>query len=199
IIIENDEVKGVTTSHGNVFAQHVIITAGAWSGPLLQKIGVEMPTRPVKGQMLLLDTGRKTLNHIIEHEKCYLVPRDEGLILAGATEEWVGFDDSLTTDARNLLRHEATSLVPELASAQIVNQWCGFRPGSKDSRPYLGGVCGISGLYVATGHQRAGLSLSPATAESLADLITGQVPHVNLDGYRIDREPAASRNDTTRS
>lgn len=198
-IMDNNAVKGVTTDLYNHFSEKVVVTAGAWSGHFLEKLGVEMPTRPIKGQMLLLDPGRKTLNHIIEHEKCYLVPRDEGLVLAGATEELVGFDESLTDDARTILWHEATSLVPELAHAKVIRQWCGFRPGSKDSRPYLGEVCGVKGLFVATGHQRAGLSLSPATAESLADVITGQPPRVNLDGYRIDREPAASRNDTTRS
>ncbi len=198
-IMDNNAVKGVTTDLYNHFSETVVVTAGAWSGHFLEKLGVEMPTRPIKGQMLLLDPGRKTLNHIIEHEKCYLVPRDEGLVLAGATEELVGFDESLTDDARTILWHEATSLVPELAHAKVIRQWCGFRPGSKDSRPYLGEVCGVKGLFVATGHQRAGLSLSPATAESLADVITGQPPRVNLDGYRIDREPAASRNDTTRS
>lgn len=199
IIIDNSVVKGVTTDFVNHFSDVVVVTAGARSGQFMEKIGVQMPTRPIKGQMLLLEPGQKILNHIIEHEKCYLVPRDEGLVLAGATEELVGFDESLTDDARELLWNEATSLVPALAQAKVIKQWCGFRPGSKDSRPYLGEVCGIKGLYVATGHQRAGLSLSPATAESMADVITGQPPQVNLDGYRIDREPAASRNDTTRS
>ena len=199
IIAQDHSVKGIKTRNGEHLADHVVITAGAWSGPLLEPLGVKMPTRPIKGQMLLLDPGNRLLERIIEHEKCYLVPREEGLVLAGATEELVGFDESLTQDARDLLWKEAISLVPALANAKIIKQWCGFRPGSKDSRPYLGEVSGFDNLYVATGHQRAGLSLSPATAESIADLITGVAPRISLEGYRIDRELAVSRNDATRS
>lgn len=194
-----ERITGVETASGTFHAESVVITAGAWSEQLLAPLGVAMPTRPIKGQMLVLDPGRVVLKRIIEHEKCYLVPRDEGIILAGATEEFVGFDPALTDQARELLWNEAVSLVPELASAKIVNHWCGFRPGSKDSRPYLGAVPGFEGLYVATGHQRAGLSLSPATAECMADLLTGQPPKISIEGYRLDRPAAPRRDEAIRS
>ena len=197
--VQGGRVTGVTTTDGTISADSVTITAGAWSEGLLSPLGVAMPTRPVKGQMLLLDPGRKLLGRIIEHEKCYLVPRDEGLVLAGATEEHVGFEDTLTDDARGYLWAEAISMVPALAHSQIINHWCGFRPGSRDSRPYLGAVPGYTGLYVATGHQRAGLSLSPATAECMADLLTGQQPRISIEGYRLDREPAPRRDEAVRS
>lgn len=199
ILTEGEQVKGIQTESGNHNADSVVVTAGAWSELLLKNLGILMPTRPVKGQMLLLDPGKPLISRIIEHEKCYLVPRDEGLILAGATEEFVGFDDQLTTEAYRLLQNEAVSLIPNLADAKVVGHWCGFRPGSKDSRPYLGQVLGIESLYVATGHQRAGLSLSPATAESMADLITGRLPTIELSGYRIDRPAVLSRNEAVRS
>jgi len=199
LIVEKGRVTGVRTANETILADSVTITAGAWSEQLLAPLGVAMPTRPIKGQMLLLDPGRKLLGRIIEHEKCYLVPRDEGLVLAGATEEFVGFDVALTEQARGYLWDEAVSMVPGLASARIVNHWCGFRPGSRDSRPYLGAVPGYQGLYVATGHQRAGLSLSPATAECMADLLTGQPPRISIEGYRLDRETAPRRDEAIRS
>jgi glycine oxidase len=199
ILTEGDRVKGIQTESGCHNADSVVVTAGAWSELLLKNLGIQMPTRPVKGQMLLLDAGKRLISRIIEHEKCYLVPRDEGLILAGATEEFVGFDDQLTTEAYRLLQNEAVSLIPKLAEAKVVGHWCGFRPGSKDSRPYLGQVSGIESLYVATGHQRAGLSLSPATAESMADLITDRLPTIELSGYRIDRPAMIARNEAVRS
>jgi glycine oxidase len=198
-LASGDRVTGVSTPAGRIAADQVIVTAGAWSEKLLETLAVEMPTRPIKGQMLLLDPGRVVLRRIVEHGKCYLVPRDEGLVLAGATEEWVGFDDSLTTDASELLRKEAVEMVPALAEAKIVGQWCGFRPGSKDSRPYLGPIPGHEGLFVATGHQRAGLSLSPGTAESMADLLTHRTPRVSLEGYAVDRPLAPRRDEAVRS
>lgn len=197
--LRNGKIEGVKTADGELIASQVIVTAGAWSDQLLSPLGISMPTRPIKGQMLLLDPGRILLKRIIEHEKCYLVPRDEGLVLAGATEENVGFNDVLTGSAESYLWNEAVSLVPALAQSRIVNHWCGFRPGSKDSRPYLGSVPGFEGLYVATGHQRAGLSLSPATAESMADLILGQTPRIALEGYSVAREAAPRRDEAVRS
>lgn len=199
LLTSGGRISGVMTENGPLQADQVVVSAGAWSEAVLKPLGVDMPTRPIKGQMLLLDPGRVLLGRIVEHGKCYLVPRDEGLVLAGATEEWVGFDDSLTNDARDLLWKEAVSLVPDLARARVVNHWCGFRPGSKDSRPYVGPVPGFEGLFVATGHQRAGLSLSPATAESMADLLTGKPPRIALEGYAIDRPPAPRRDEAVRS
>lgn len=199
LLVEGGRITGVKTATGTISADSVTITAGAWSEQLLSPLGVAMPTRPIKGQMLVLDPGCVLLKRIIEHEKCYLVPRDEGFILAGATEEHVGFDDTLTGSAIDYLRNEAIAMVPALAEAKVVNHWCGFRPGSKDSRPYLGAVPGYHGLYVATGHQRAGLSLSPATAECMADLLTGQPPRISIEGYRLDREPAHRRDEAVRS
>ena len=199
LLVKNNSIEGIKTNHGEFAARQIVVAAGAWSGPLLGNLGIHMPTTPVKGQMLLLDPGQILIHRIIEHEKCYLVPRDEGLVLAGATEEHVGFEDSLTDSAKGYLWNEAISLVPKLAQSRIVNHWCGFRPGSKDSRPYLGQVPGFSGLYVATGHQRAGLSLSPGTAESMADLITGQPTRIALDGYSVAREAAPRRDEAVRS
>lgn len=199
ILTAGRRATGVRTKSETFRAESVAVTAGAWSERLMAGLGIAMPTRPIKGQMLLLDPGKILLHRIIEHEKCYLVPRDEGLVLAGATEEFVGFDDHLTDEAHSLLLNEAITMVPALASAKVVAQWCGFRPGSKDSRPYLGRVPDYDSLYVATGHQRAGLSLSPGTAESLADLMTGKEPRINLDGYKIDRPLAPRRDETVRS
>lgn len=198
-LTSGDRVTGVSTPSGPIYAGQVVVTAGAWSERLFESLEISVPTRPIKGQMLLLDPGRVVLRRIVEHGKCYLVPRDEGLVLAGATEEWAGFDETLTGDAREMLWNEAVSLVPALADSKIVGHWCGFRPGSKDSRPYLGPVPGHEGLFVATGHQRAGLSLSPGTAESMADLLTGKPPRVALDGYGIDRPLAPRRDESVRS
>jgi glycine oxidase len=130
LLVEGGRITGVKTATGTISADSVTITAGAWSEQLLSPLGVAMPTRPIKGQMLVLDPGRVLLGRIIEHEKCYLVPRDEGFILAGATEEHVGFDDTLTGSAIDYLRNEAIAMVPALAEAKVVNHWCGFRPGS---------------------------------------------------------------------
>ncbi len=129
------------------------------------------------------------LRRIVEHGNNYLVPRDDGRILVGATEEDAGFDTRTTSEAVRDLIDEAIALCPVLAGAEVERAWAGLRPGSLDTRPYIGPAPGLGNLIVATGHKRAGLQLSPATAEVVADLVLGRPPRIDLVRLRR-RSPA---------
>ncbi|AMV40103.1 glycine oxidase ThiO [Planctomyces sp. SH-PL62] len=194
-----DRVTGVRTGDGPIEADHVIVAAGAWSGGLLADLGVRAPTPPVKGQIVLLNGGRPLLRRIVEHGRHYLVPREDGRILIGATEEDAGFDVLPTADAFHGLLEAAWSLCPALRDAEIEATWAGLRPGSLDTRPYIGPAPGFRNLIVAAGHKRAGLQLSPATAELVADVVLGRIPRIDLSYFRIDREPAPAGDDVFRS
>ncbi|MDG3004428.1 glycine oxidase ThiO [Paludisphaera mucosa] len=194
-----DRVTGVLTTEGPIEADHVVVAAGAWSGGLLERIGVRAPTPPVKGQIVLLNGGRPLLRRIVEYGKHYLVPRDDGRVLIGATEEDAGFDVLPTADAFRGLLEVAGALCPVLRDAEIEATWAGLRPGSLDTRPYIGPAPGFRNLVVATGHKRAGLQLSPATAELVADLILGRPPRIDLSYFRIGRDPAPAGDDVFRS
>ena len=134
-------------------------------------LGVQAPTPPLKGQIVLLRHDRPLLRRIVEHGKNYLVPREDGRVLIGATEEDAGFDTRTTPAAVRDLLSEALWLCPVLGQAEVEASWAGLRPGSIDTRPYIGPAPGYRNLIVATGHKRAGLQLSPATAELVADLV----------------------------
>jgi glycine oxidase len=192
-------VTAVRTERGRIPCGQVIVTAGAWSAGLLEMLGLRVPTPPVKGQIVLLRCQGGALRRIVEHGRNYLVPREDGRILVGATEEDAGFDTRTTTQGVRDLLDEAIRLIPALAHAEVERAWAGLRPGSIDSRPYLGPVPDYSNLLVATGHKRAGLQLSPATAEAIADLVLGRPPRIDLSVFRIDREPASSSDDVFRS
>ncbi len=138
------------------------------------------------------------MKRIVEHGKRYLVPRDDGRILVGSTEEYAGFDASTTSESIAELREEACLLCPILKDLPIEKSWAGLRPGSIDTRPYLGPAPGFSNLLVASGHQRAGLQLSPGTAEVIADVVLGREPRLDLNAYRVDR-PAGAVPDAFRS
>ena len=191
-------IVSVQTNAGELACGWVIMAAGAWSGSLLGSIGVNAPTPPLKGQIVLLRHERPLLRRIVEHGKNYLVPREDGRVLIGATEEHAGFDKRSTPAAVRDLLSEALWLCPVLEQAEIEASWAGLRPGSIDTRPYIGLAPGFDNLIVATGHKRAGLQLSPATAELVADLVTGRTPRLDLDPFRIDRE-ADLADDTFRS
>ena len=152
------------------------MAAGAWSGGLLGDIGVHAPTPPLKGQIVLMRHDRPLLARIVEHGKNYLVPRGDGRVLIGATEENAGFDTRPTATAVHDLLGEALRLCPVLGQAQVEAVWAGLRPGSIDTKPYIGLAPGFRNLIVATGHKRPGLQLSPATAELVAALVMGRKP-----------------------
>jgi glycine oxidase len=194
-----DRVTSLRTTEGSLPCGIVVIAAGAWSGGLLDGLGVLAPTPPVKGQIVLLRSDRPLLRRIVEHGARYLVPREDGRLLVGATEEDAGFDTRATPGGVRDLLDEALRLCPGLAAAEVERAWAGLRPGSFDTRPYLGVVPGFRNVYVATGHKRAGLQLSPATAEVLTDLVLGRPPQVDLSGYHIGRAPAGVEGDVFRS
>src|SRR5207302_1775874 len=139
------------------------------------------------------------LSRIVERGRNYLVPRDDGRILVGSTEEDAGFDTRPTPVAVRDLLDEALRLCPVLAGAEVERSWAGLRPGSIDTRPYLGLAPGYQNLVVATGHKRAGLQLSPATAEVIADLVLGRPPRIDLSSFRIDRPPSDQVDNAFRS
>ena len=138
---------------------------------------------------MLLRHDRPLLLRIVEHGKNYLVPREDGHVLIGATEENAGFDTRPTAAAVRDLLNEALGLCPALGQAQVEAVWAGLRPGSIDTKPYIGVAPGFRNLIVATGHKRAGLQLSPATAELVAALVLGRQPRLDLAHFRVDREP----------
>ncbi len=170
----------------------MIVAAGAWSGRLLSELGIFAPTPPLKGQIVLLRHDRPLVRRIVEHGNNYLVPREDGRVLVGATEEDVGFDKRPTPVAIRDLLDEALRLCPVLAQAEVETTWAGLRPSSIDSRPYIGIAPGFRNLIVAAGHKRAGLQLSPATGELVADLVLGRIPRLDLSPFRLDREPDAA-------
>jgi glycine oxidase len=163
------------------------ITAGSWSTSILQSLGVEIPVRPIRGQIVQLQMQQLPFNCVIEHGRRYLVPRQDGLILVGSTQEDVGFEKKNTAEGVAQLLEFAVSLVPALRHAEVVRCWSGLRPASPDELPILGAVPGLSNVFVGAGHFRSGLQMSPGSAAILADVICGSETVISLEGLTIDR------------
>jgi glycine oxidase len=197
--IEAGRATAVESSIGRVPCGSVVVAAGAWTGPVVAKIGLDAPTPPVKGQIALLNAGRPLLRRVVEHGKNYLVPRDDGRILVGATEEDRGYDSTTSAETTRALVEFAVRLCPGLKSATTEASWAGLRPGSIDGRPYIGRVPELENVFIAAGHKRAGLQLAPATAELIVDLVLGRAPRVDVIPFRVDRDPVLDSEDTIRS
>jgi glycine oxidase len=177
----------VQTTQGKLSAGQYLLTAGAWSEGLLQQVGWRPGIKPIRGQIALLQALPIVLTRVVEVGKRYLVPRLDGHVLIGSTEEDIGFEKQTTAEAIRGLLDFGLSLVPELASAPVERCWGGLRPGSPDGLPFLGRVPGLDNLFVAAGHYRAGIQLSAATGLLMRQLLLGQPTPIPLDAFRLDR------------
>jgi glycine oxidase len=185
-----ERVTALHTARGMVEAGRYVMAAGAWSDTLLEQVGWRPGIRPVRGQIVLLNDQTPLFHRVLMHGPRYLVPRTDGRVLVGATEEDVGFDKRTTAGAIGELLRFALALVPGLAAAHLERSWAGLRPGSPDGLPFLGRVPGLDNLFVAAGHFRAGIQLSPATGLVMKELLLGQRLTVPLEPFRLDRAAA---------
>jgi glycine oxidase len=179
VVIAGGRACGVDTAGGRDDAEIVVLAAGAWS----REIGgipsaFQPPVRPIKGQMLALQMDRNAplLRHVVWLPRAYLVPRNDGRLIIGATVEERGFDTSLTAGGMLALIEGAWRGLPTIEELPIAETWVGFRPGSRDDAPMLG-PSGVDGLLVATGHHRNGILLTPVTAAVMSDyILSGRLP-----------------------
>jgi glycine oxidase len=185
------QVRAIETSAGRLEASHFVIAAGAWSNEILKMLGVEIGVKPIRGQIALLGGDSPILRHIIMAGKQYLVPRADGPVLVGSTEEDVGFDKRTTARAIAELLSFAQRMVPALGVLPLERTWAGLRPGSVDDLPYIGPAPHAENVIVATGHFRAGIELSPGTAQIVKALVLREPLEISVDAFRLDR-PAAS-------
>ena len=180
VLLADGSVTGVGTGRSSYSASVVVNCAGAWAGQLQP---LQFPTRPVKGQMLsLVGASRDLVRHVIRAPEIYLVPRSDGRILVGATLEEAGYDKRTDAPTIQRMQQAAIRLVPALAQARMLEAWAGLRPGSPDNLPMMGATR-IPGYFVATGHFRDGILLTPVTAQVMAQLITGGQPEYDVSPF----------------
>jgi glycine oxidase len=168
---------------GDVDSAEVVVAAGCWTGSIAGVPGaVRAAVRPVKGQLLRLrhpagmpPVLSRSVRAIVRGIDVYLVPRADGELIVGATQEERGPDQTVTAGAVHDLLHDAMSVLPVTSELILAETCAGLRPGTPDNGPILG-RCGPDGLLLATGHYRNGILMSPVTADAAVALLTGQPP-----------------------
>ena len=189
-----DRCAGLILHNEKVEAKWTIIAAGCFSAAI-EGIGPYAPVRPAKGQMVALRGDDLKMERVLWSEKIYLVPRNDGRIVAGATVEYAGFDKRTTAGGIEKILSAAIDLAPGLANARIEETWAGLRPDSPDHLPILGPT-DIDGLVMATGHFRSGILLTPITARLICEWVTEQRVSVDWDRFSPLRFPPA-KSETT--
>jgi glycine oxidase len=174
---EGRRCVGLIANGQRIAAQSIVLAAGCFTQQLLGSAnGLErvIPTKPIRGQMVALQSERVTLTRVLRSANGYLVPRRAGHIACGSTLEDAGFEKRVTSEGVQQILAAALELVPALADARTLDTWAGLRPGTPDSLPILGAT-EFAGLFAATGHYRNGILLAPATAKKMAALVlTGE-------------------------
>ncbi len=178
-----ERIEAVRTPEGELaVGDALVIAAGAWSAGLAPP-AARLQSRPVRGQMLLLQSAPQTLRHMLIHRGHYAIPRRDGGILFGSTMEAVGFDGRPTAAAGARLLASAQALLPALDAGRLRAQWAGLRPGSADDLPVVGRHPAAVNLWLNTGHLRNGVAMAPAAAELLVALMHGRPPRVDPAPY----------------
>ncbi|WP_435612047.1 glycine oxidase ThiO [Streptomyces sp. bgisy159] len=187
LTVAGERAAGAVTRAGSALsADQVVLAAGSLSGRLAGVPDhVLPPVRPVKGQVLRLTVPRRhapflsrTVRAVVRGSHVYLVAREDGELVVGATSEELGWDTTVTAGGVYELLRDAHELVPGITELPLTETRAGLRPGSPDNAPLLGPT-GLDGLLLATGHYRNGVLLTPVTGDALGQVLaTGELPEV---------------------
>jgi glycine oxidase len=183
---ESTPLNAWQTTDGRVIeADKFIVTSGAWSFLLLRNVAQTLNIKPMRGQILLYQP-KENLKQIVYQNGFYMIPRGDGYLLAGSTLEDVGFDASTTEVVRDELAQKAQKIMPALRGLPIIKHWSGLRPGTPENLPTISAHPHIKNLYLNTGHFRYGLTMAPASARLVADLISGSPPFIDASHFELN-------------
>ncbi|WP_236028976.1 NAD(P)/FAD-dependent oxidoreductase [Paractinoplanes lichenicola] len=193
---------GVVTSDGPLAADHVVVAAGPWSGEVSERLGVTLPVRPRRGTILVTTRMRQRIRHkVYDADYVGAVGSNDaslqtssvvestaaGTVLIGSSRERRGFDETIEARVLSAVAAKALVLFPFLEGVAVMRAYGGFRPFVPDHLPVIGPDHRLPGLWHATGHEGAGIVLSTATAELLADLMLNRPPHLDAAAFAVDR------------
>ncbi len=182
------QVRGVQLPTQDLWADAgVIITAGAWSHLIVDSVSAPLPLSPIRGQILSLKTDHAPFRHIIFHQHSYLVPKRDGRLIVGATEDDAGFDSRVTASGITRLAEILQFFRISEPTFYLEKVWAGLRPKSADGLPILGRWPGQDSLYIATGHYRNGVLLSAITADIALGWATNKPAPMDLSPFHPQR------------
>ncbi len=180
-------LKSILAGEQWISADQYCFCTGAWSRIVGELIDTHLEVFPVRGQMVLYKTPTPWLTRIVYEGHRYMVPRIDGHLLVGSSEEEVGFDKATTHETIDELIAWATGWLPNLATLQPKRTWSGLRPASVDGLPYIGRIPTLDNAFVAAGHFRWGLYLSTGTALMMDAMLRGEPSPIDANPFRVMR------------
>ncbi|MCI0358651.1 MAG: FAD-dependent oxidoreductase [Planctomycetaceae bacterium] len=184
IVRENGRARAVQTPAGELAADAFVLAAGALSPRWSRELGCRMPIQPGKGYSITMPRPARcpATPMIFEEHRVGVTPFRSGYRL-GSTMEFAGYDRALRPDRLELLKAAARLYLHEPLAEPVEEEWFGWRPMTPDSLPIIGASPALSNVWIAAGHNMLGLSMAPGTGRLVAELITGEQPHLDVEPY----------------
>ena len=183
----NGNVSAIETSSGRILCERVVIALGPWSGLASSWLGVKVPIRPLKGQILRLKAPATPVICSVGWQGNYVCTKPDGLLWAGTTEEENGFDESPTTDGRDQVLFALQKMISGLDDAELIQQTACLRPLPIDGQIILGPITDRKDIIIATGAGRKGILLGPAMGKIVSELICEKQPEVDIAPFSPSR------------
>jgi D-amino-acid dehydrogenase len=182
------QVRQLITSTGDLDADQVVIATGAWTPQLQKQLRSPIAIQPGKGYSITMPRPSICPTHamIFEEQRVAITPMASGYRI-GSTMEFAGYDATLNPARLQLLHDGASMYLREPLAEPVLESWFGWRPMTPDSLPFIGSAPALDNVYLAAGHGVLGVSMSPATGRLVAELMTGQTPHLDPGPYAVGR------------
>lgn len=180
---------------GRIFTgDHLVVCTGAWAKELERTFNIQIPIYPIRGQICAYESKNDVAQHMVFGNQGYLVSKDNGTLVCGASEDIAGFDTSVTERGIAQLERWNKRIFPFLESLTPFHRWAGLRPSTQDGFPLIGPLQQAGHIIFAAGHYRNGILLSPVTAHRVADAVDGRFDLHMMQSFlpeRFSREGAA--------
>ncbi|TWI57829.1 glycine oxidase ThiO [Halalkalibacter nanhaiisediminis] len=165
----------------------LVVCSGAWSKELEDIFGIRIPVYPIRGQICAYEVPVEQVKHIVYTSQGYLVPKGNGTLVNGASEDIAGFKTEVTEKGISRLTNWNKRIFPFLEKKTPFHTWAGLRPATQDGFPLIGKLEQASHVVFATGHYRNGILLSPVTAIAVADLLDNKQAYAPLAACKPER------------
>ena len=178
----------LATSQGERKGGEAVIALGAWTPAFARRLGIRAPIQPGKGYSITYSRPARVPRHpmVLKDRSVCVTVWGSGFRL-GSTMEFSGHDDTLNATRLAALERGAREFLREPVGAEVHERWCGWRPMTWDDLPLLGRAPGQRKVWIAAGHGMLGISMSTATGQLMADLMTGRPPAFDPSPYRPER------------
>jgi D-amino-acid dehydrogenase len=188
IVKSGGRARGVFTREGEIAADAIVLTCGAWKGRFLRELGLKLSLQPGKGYHLDIERPPKCPTHpvVFVEEKIFTNPMRHCLRLAG-TMELSGYNLREIPDRLEMLEVGTRRYMPSMNGARVVSRWCHWRPMTPDGLPIIGVTPYLKNVWIGTGHGMLGLTQGPVTGKLLADWVIDGRPSLDLEPLRPDR------------